>query len=230
MLFLIETIYNNAFIIVAIVNFISLFIINHNYFSLFVYLNSISLNYILYKDFYFEIKHKYSNINFIFLPNYYPSNRTINKYTIFTNITIIYVNVIILCYDFWLNNFIGFKYESFYYLFSLFIFSFSSSIIILGNILILSYGIFLVSSYLSNVFKQIIFNYENDKPLFSSIKNNDIYYCWICQKMLSKHKTLKKLNCPCQEYFHPDCIDKYLGLYDNYCKNGHKIAKFEHTV
>jgi len=71
----------------------------------------------------------------------------------------------------------------------------------------------------------------NEKPLLYKQKHNDVeYYCWICDKMLSKNKTLKKLNCPCQELFHPECIDNYLGLYKNYCRNGHKIAKFEHTV
>ena len=44
------------------------------------------------------------------------------------------------------------------------------------------------------------------------------------------NKMIKKLNCPCNEHFHPECIDKYLNLYNNYCRGGHKISKYEHTA
>ena len=33
-----------------------------------------------------------------------------------------------------------------------------------------------------------------------------------------------------KEYFHPDCIDKYLIIHKNYCRAGHKIAKYEHVL
>ena len=75
-------IYKNAFIMVSIINVIALSIIDFSYLSLLMYLNSLNLNYILYKDVKFEKKYKYSNINFLFSPNYYPSNRTFNKYLI----------------------------------------------------------------------------------------------------------------------------------------------------
>jgi len=108
-----EIIYNNAFILLSFINILSLFMIDYSYGSLIIYFNSISMNYILYKDFYFEIKNKYSNINFIFLPKYYPSNRTFNKYLLYTNISFIFSGIILLTIDFWLNNYNGVKYESY---------------------------------------------------------------------------------------------------------------------
>jgi len=212
-------IYNNAFIFLSLINVILLFIIDYSYISLLIYLNSISLNYILYKDFKFEIKNKYSNINFIFLPNYYPSNRTFNKYIMLTNVSIIYSLLVILSIDFWLNQYKGIKNESYIYIFTLMLFSFITTLLVITKAILLTYSIYNIGSKL--------INYINKIPL----KEHDLeYYCWVCEKRLSKYKTLKKLNCPCQELFHPECIDNYLGLYNNYCRNGHRIAKFEHTV
>ena len=95
-------------ILLSVINFISLFVIEYNYSSLFLYLNSLSINYIIFKDFYFEIKNKYSNINFILMPNYYPSNRTINKYILYTNCGIIISAVHYISIDFWMNDYNGF--------------------------------------------------------------------------------------------------------------------------
>ena len=156
-----QIIYNNAFILLSILNTISLFIINHSYISLIIYFNSISLNYILYKDFYFEIKNKYSNINFLFLPNYYPSNRTFNKYVMFTNISFLYCGLIILSTDFWLNHYIGIKNESFVYIFTLITFSFITTLILIILLLLLTYSFYIITSNLILITKQIIFNYIN---------------------------------------------------------------------
>jgi hypothetical protein len=218
-----QIINKNLFILVSIINSISLFMIDYSYLSLFIYLNSLSLNYILYKDIKFEIKNKYSNINFLFLPNYYPSNRTFNKYLIIINSSVIYIGSILLCCDYWLNNYKGIKNESYKYIFTLMIFSFITTFIVFANIILLTYSmwVFLYS---------LLYNYKNKKALFAIDHVENYYYCWVCDKILSKNKTLKKLNCPCQEYFHPDCINNYLSLYNNYCRNGHKIAKYEHTA
>ena len=211
-----EIIYNNVFILISFTNIISLFIIDYSYISLIIYFNSLSLNYILYKDFYFEIKNKYSNINFIFLQNYYPSNRTFNKLIMFTNISFIFSGLILLVIDFWLNKFNGFKNESFNYIISLAVFSFITTLLVITKSILLTYCIYIIMSNLILFTKQLIVNYMNEQPLLYKQKHYDVeHYCWVCNKILSKHKTLKKLNCPCQELFHPDCIDNYLGLYNN---------------
>ena len=223
--------YNNVFILLSFINIISIFVMNYNYVSLFVYLNSLSLNYIMFKNFYFEIKNKYSNINFLLMPNYYPSNRNINKFFWYTNIMFIFSGLSFICIKFWMNEYEGMNITSYEYFASLIIIGILSILNGLVSFLVLSYSCSNLLVILFDNTKQIISNYINKKSLLYFPENEDNnYYCWICDKNLSKLKTLKKLNCPCQEYFHPDCIDKYLGLYNNYCKAGHKIAKYEHTV
>ncbi len=218
-------------ILLSVINFITIFIMDYTYISLFLYFNAICINYIIFKDFYFEIKNKYSNINFILMPNYYPSNRTINKYILHTNCGILISGVNYICVDFWMNDFDGFVIISYKYFMTLFSISFMTAVCVLLFISLSVYFVYIVMSFLVDKLKQTMTNYINNKPLLYSSSNNEIgCECWICYKELSNTKTLKKLNCPCQEYFHPDCIDKYLGLYDNYCRNNHKIAKYNHIV
>ncbi len=222
---------NDMVILLSFLNIITLFVIDYNWSSLFLYLNSLSINYIIFKDFYFEIKHKYSNINFVLMPNFYPSNRTLNKYILYTNCGIIISGVHYISIDFWMNHFKGFNIISSEYFTTLICFSFITTICGLLFISLSIYLIYLALSNTAEIFKQIIINYINKKSLlYFPTNNNNSYCCWICDKELNNNKTLKKLNCPCQEYFHPDCIDKYLGLYDNYCRNNHKIAKYNHIV
>ncbi len=222
---------NDMVILLSFINIITLFVIDYNYSSLFLYLNSLSINYIIFKDFYFEIKHKYSNINFVLMPNYYPSNRTLNKYILYSNCGIIISGVHYISVDFWMNEFKGFNIISSQYITTLICFSFISTISVSLFISLSVYLVYLALSNTADLFKQVITNYINNKSLLYIPSNNDIVYCcWVCDKELNNNKILKKLNCPCQEYFHPDCIDKYLGLYDNYCRNNHKIAKYKHIV
>jgi len=219
--------YNHVFILLLIVNISAIFIMDYTYISLFIYFNSISINYIMYKDLYFEIKYKYSNINFVLMPNYYPSNRTFYKYIKYINISFIYTGLSFYCIDFWINHhFINDEN---------FIKSFSITILSIINVLIVLfltiYTLVLFLSLVVDSIKQIMSNYINNRSLLYFPDNEYVeYYCWVCDRSLNKFKTLKKLNCPCKEYFHPDCIDKYLGLYGNYCKNNHRIAKYEHAV
>ena len=223
--------YNNIFILLSIINIIIPFLINYScYFSLFLYCNTISFNYIMYKDFYFEMKNKYSNINFILMPNYYPSNRTYNKIIWYINILFIYSSVLLYCFDFWINHYNGFNNNTFNYMFTLTFISFISILNVILGLLLVVYSSIILSSFILDRFKLMTFNYLNKQPLFYKKQEEPCYICWVCDRILSKNKTLKKLNCPCQEYFHPDCIDKYLGLYDNYCRDGHKIAKYNHIV
>jgi hypothetical protein len=218
-------------ILLSFVNFISIFLIDYNYASLFLYLNSLSINYIIFKDFYFEIKNKYSNINFLLMPNYYPSNRTINKYILYTNCSIIISAVHYIAIDFWMNDYNGFIMTPSQYFITLVCISLISIVCVLFFICLSIYLVYIALSNMIDIIKQIITNYIYNKSLLYFPTNNDItYYCWICDKELNNNKVLKKLNCPCQECFHPDCIDKYLGLYDNYCRNNHKIAKYNHIV
>jgi hypothetical protein len=72
----------------------------------------------MYKDLYFEIKNKYSNINFILMPNFYPSNRTYNKCIWYTNTIFIYSGIILYCYDFWMNKYNRSNYDFEYILLS----------------------------------------------------------------------------------------------------------------
>jgi hypothetical protein len=168
------------------------------------------------------------------MPNYYPSSRNISKYIWYTNILFIISGLIQISYNFWMYTFNGFysPNTSSKDVIEIGLFTFiSAGLCFFGTFLIL-YLVWYLSSFVVSLFKQIIFNYINELPLFSNttiIKYTD-NNCWICNKYLGKNKILKKLNCPCQEYFHPECIDKYLGMYNNYCKAGHKISKYEHTV
>lgn len=197
---------------------------DYSYISFFLFLNSISINYIMYKDISFGHKYKYSNINFELMPNYYPSNRTLTKYIKYINISCIYTGLSLYCIDFWINHYN-------YNIIKLSIITIISLINALVILFLCIYSVILVSLFIVDIIKQIMNNYINEKPLLYFPSNQYIeYYCWVCNRPLNKYKTLKKLNCPCKEYFHPDCIDKYLGLYGNYCKNNHKIIKYEHNV
>ena len=207
-----------------------IFIIDINLSLLYIYLNLISLNLIMFYDTYFQMKNKY--FNFEIIPKLYPSNRKyINTLWDFNIISIIFGTAYI-CYEYWTNQFIDFIFinKSYEYIYkTIFITSISIFISFITLIGILYYAAKLISN-LMDISKIIMFNYINEKPLLSNLHYEDDYICWICEKNISKYKLVKKLNCPCQEHFHPDCIDKYLVLYKNYCRGGHKIAKYEHTV
>ena len=187
----------------------------------------------MFYDIYFESKHKNYRINFNIMQKYYQSYRTFFNTLYYVNFVGIFCGVYKICYDFWMNDFIDFITfnKSFEYNMKLTIFTTISNV--LGLIILVSVVHFSIKyiSLFVKFMKIVIFNYINEQPLFYNvIKENDYYYCWICEKNVSKLKIVKKLNCPCQEHFHPDCIDKYLSLYNNYCRKGHRIAKYEHTV
>ncbi len=205
----------------------------YDYISLFVLLNLISVNLIILNDIYFEMKNVKYRINFTTMPKFYPS------YTNFLN-TLFNINTICIlygitkiCYNFWLNDFQDFETfnKSTEYVITLISVIIITNILVILFLLVLTYYSIKIISYSMNIIKSIMFNYINEKPLFLNInKETEHNYCWICDKYLNKFKVVKKLNCPCQENFHPDCIDKYLVIYNNYCRAGHKIAKYEHTV
>ncbi len=222
--------YSKTLILLTFVNIFIIFIIDINFSSLFIYLNSISLNIIMFYDIYFQMKHKY--INFEIMPTFYPSSRKYIKALLEINFSLIVFGTAYFCYEYWTTQFIDFIFinKSHEYIYkTILITSISTFVSLIAIIGILYYSIKLITNLL-DISKIIMFNYINDKSLFSNMHNEDDYICWICDKSISKYKIVKKLNCPCQEHFHPDCIDKYLVLYKNYCRGGHKIAKYEHTV
>jgi hypothetical protein len=222
--------YSKTFILSTFINIFVLFFINTNYSTLFIYLNSISLNLIMFYDIYFQMKNKY--INFEIIPKFYPSSRTyLNKIWELNIISIIF-GVSYICYDFWTTQFIDFIFlnKSNDYIFCTIIITCISTLFSLVFLVGIIYYSTIIMANILEISKLIMFNYINEKPLFSNLYNEAEYICWICNKGISKYKIVKKLNCPCQEHFHPDCIDKYLVLYKNYCRAGHKIAKYEHTV
>jgi hypothetical protein len=224
--------YNQLFILVSLINMFFLFLVDYkNFLSLFMFLNSLSINYIIYRDIYFEIKNHRSNINFTLMPKYYPSYRNLTKFIWFLNSIAIFSSTIKLCVDFWMYQYEGFAFnKSLHYTFLLTIITLASNIIFCIVMIIMVYFILKCLSIIHKFLQQIMFNYINDQPFINKDKNDNDMVCWICDKNLTKTVILKKLICPCNEHFHPECIDKYLSLYNNYCRAGHKIAKYEHTA
>ena len=222
--------YSKIFILSTFINTIIIFFINTHFLSLFIYLNSISLNLIMFYDIYFQTKHKYTN--FEIMHKFYPSNRKYINALWNINIISIILGTAYYCYEYWTNQFIDFNFinKSYEYIYkTIFITSISTFISLITFIGMLYYSTKLITNILE-ISKIIMFNYINEKPLFLNLYYENDYICWICDKSISKYKLVKKLNCPCQEYFHPDCIDKYLVIHKNYCRREHKIAKYEHTV
>ncbi len=225
--------YSKFLIFTTIINFIFIFFINYNYVLLFIYLNSLSINLIIFNDIYFEIKHTNYRINFNIMPKYYPSYRKFLKTLYNINSICIFYGFSKICYDFWMNDFEDFVTfnKTYDYTIKLILITIITNILSVISLIIIMHFSIKYLSFLIDTIQVIIFNYSNERPLFSNInKQNDYYICWICEKNISKYKVVKKLNCPCQEHFHPDCIDKYLSIYNNYCRVGHRIAKYEHTV
>jgi hypothetical protein len=216
--------YSKIFILLTFVNIFITFIIYTNFILLFIYLNSISLNLIMFYDIYFQMKYKH--INFEIMHTFYPSCRKyINALFEFNSASIIF-GTAYFCYEYWTTEFIDFIFinKSNEYIYKTI---FITSISIFVSLITLIGALYYSTKLITN-----IFDIFNEKPLFFNDHYEDKYnyICWICNKSISKYKIVKKLNCPCQEHFHPDCIDKYLVLYKNYCRGGHKIAKYEHTV
>ncbi len=223
--------YSKVSILASIVNILLCFFIHFDSTFLFVYLNSISLNLLMIYDIYFQMKHH--RINFEINNKYYPSNRKYLKMLWNLNILSIITGSSYICYDFWINKFDGFTItnRTTDYIISLIIVTTISNIIVYLSLISFLYYSIIITSNLIDIIKFVMFNYINGMPLLYNVKTEDnLSNCWICNKSISKHKIVKKLNCPCQEHFHPDCIDKYLILHKNYCRAGHKIAKYEHTV
>jgi hypothetical protein len=199
----------------------------------FIILNSLSLNLILLNDIYFESKNHSSHINFNFVPKFYPSFRKSFTILWYFNIISLISSIIYTCISFWINNFDGFTIidKSIQYIIVLIIITTITNIIIIIGITLLIYYSIKYISIINKIIKNLLFNFINNQPLMDNIINKyDIDYCWICDKKFNKHKIIKKLSCPCNEYFHPECIDKYLSIHKNYCRAGHKIAKYEHTA
>jgi hypothetical protein len=186
----------------------------------------------MFNDIYFEMKHKNYRINFNIMPKYYPSYRKILNTLYYTNCIGIFCGISNICYDFWINEYIDFITfdKSNEYTIKLILITIITNILsVILLIVTIYFSIKYVSIFLETM-KIVMFNYINEQPLFYNVTKEADYYCWICEKNISKYKVVKKLNCPCQEHFHPDCIDKYLNLYNNNCRAGHRIAKYEHTV
>lgn len=223
--------YCKVSILASVVNIIMFLFIQFDYSFLLIYFNSICLNLIMFYDIYFEMK--YHRINFEINSKYYPSNRKYLKMLWNFNILSIIGGSSYICYNFWINTFNGFTFtnRTSDYIISLIVITSISNIIVYVSLITFLYYSIIFFSNLMDTIKMIMFNYVNQMPLLYNIKKeDDLKNCWICNKSISKHKIVKKLNCPCQEHFHPDCIDNYLGIYNNYCRSGHKIAKYEHTV
>jgi hypothetical protein len=215
------------------INILLIFIMNYDIISIFILLNLLSINLILLNDIYFEIKNKFTHINFNFMPKFYPSFRTSLNYLWYLNIISLSSGVVFTCFDFWMNNFQVFKFidKSYYYIVTLIIIITITNLITIILIIVLVYYCIKFISIINNLFTNLLFNFINNQPLLDNIINkNELNFCWICERNLNKHKMLKKVNCPCNEHFHPECIDKYLSLYNNYCRAGHKISKYEHTA
>jgi hypothetical protein len=136
--------------------------------------------------------------------------------------------------NFWINWFDGFIFyeKSYKYIFELIIITTATNLILILSIVSLIHFSIKFTTLTYNIFRKFLFNFINEQPLLDNIITNEekINSCWICDRDLNKHKMLKKLSCPCNEYFHPECIDKYLNLYNNYCRAQHKISKYEHTA
>ena len=81
-----------------------------------------------------------------------------------------------------------------------------------------------------NFINDKIDNYYNGYSFFHSHKESINTICWLCQTPLFKHQKLVHLKCKCNENYHQQCIDKYLHIYNNVCKKGHKIQKYNHIL
>ena len=188
----------------------------------------------MFNDIYFEIKHNCSHINFSLMPKYYPSFRKYLNIIWNINSISIILGLLYICYDFWINWFDGFIFyeKSYKYIFELIIITTATNLILILSIVSLIHFSIKFTTLTYNIFRKFLFNFINEQPLLDNIITNEekINSCWICDRDLNKHKMLKKLSCPCNEYFHPECIDKYLNLYNNYCRAQHKISKYEHTA
>ena len=207
--------YGKILTLFTLINVTMLFIININYITLFIYCNSISQNLIIFNDIYFQTK--YTNINFELIPKFYPSyKKYLNALWEFNTISIV-IGFTYACYQYWTTIFIDFNFidKSMDYIITTAIIIILSTVCVLLNLIGALY-------YLSKIIKNISNNNNN--------YDDYEYFCWICDKNINKNKIVKKINCPCQEYFHPDCIDKYLIIHKNYCRSGHKIAKYEHVL
>jgi hypothetical protein len=229
--------YNKIFILVCFINVIITFIIDYtNYIALLIYINSLSINFIMLKDIHFEIKNHYSHINFYIMYNFYPSYRNNFKILWCINSLCIFIGALFTCYNFWMIEFDDFTIlnKSFNYIISLLIITIATNVLIIFSIIIIIYYLWNSMIMIFNIFRIITFNYYNYKPLLSSYKEafnyEQKYICWICETSLNKVKTIKKLTCSCNESFHNECIDKYLQFHNNICRAGHKIPKYDHEL
>ena len=206
------TYYSKSFIFLTLINIIALFFMDINYISLYIYLNSISQNLIIFNDIYFQMKYK--NINFELMPKFNPSYKKYLSALWEFNIVSIIIGVAYVSYQFWTTKFIDFVFinkSMDYIITTIIITTISSACFLLCSIGVLYYLTKIITHINNNTYE-------------------DEYLCWICDKTIHKDRIVKKINCPCQEYFHPDCIDKYLLVHNNYCRANHKIAKYEHVL
>jgi hypothetical protein len=196
-------------------------------------------NCIIFNDIYFRIKY-IKQINHLPL-NFYPSNRSFIKYIWYSTSIVFLLSSFYYCLHFWNNEF-NVIYDSSNHETKCIIFL-KTFIIVLMSILligILTYTIMNIVSFIisscSLILQQIIYNYSRDYNLFSNILTVYKYnikaehQCWLCEKTMVNHKNIRKLNCTCNQSFHPECIEIYLSMYNNYCRNDHLISKFEHTA
>jgi hypothetical protein len=232
--------YTQFFILTCICNIILVIYIDmklnlYSYSYNLICLSFFILNCIIFNDIYFRIKY-IKTIKHLPL-NFYPSNRGFIKYIWYMTLSVFMVSTLYYCFHFWLNEFYlsnnGTEYITFIKTF----------IIVLTSIFLLTilyYTIIKVISFCvyssSLILQQIIYNYSRGYHIFANILTVYKYSikaehtCWLCGNTMVTHKKVRQLNCKCNESFHPECIEIYLGMHNNYCKNGHLISKFEHTA
>lgn len=233
--------YTQFFIITFIYNIILVLYMdmNNNFYSYSYNMICLSIsifNCIIFNDIYFRIKY-IKTINHLPL-NFYPSNKSFIKYIWYITTSVFLISSSYYCLNFWINEFQVLENNN------------SKSIIFIRTFSIVLLSIFLTTisfytiikiitvtmSSLSLILQQIIYNYSKDYNLFANIltvyKYNikEEHKCWLCGNTMEPHKIIRKLNCSCNEIFHPKCIETYLGMHNNQCRNGHNISKFEHTA
>lgn len=232
------------FIITFISNIILCFGMDMNYNSYSMAYNLVCLsmfiiNCIIFNDIYFRIK----NIKTIkYLPlNFYPSNKSIIRKIWYFASSLFLVSSSYCCLYFWRNEFKMLDTTNNYEMNS--IIFVKTFIISITTIFLMTYVYYCVMkamtfciSSCSLLLQQMIYNYSRGYGIFSNILTVYKYSiklehkCWLCGNTMDTHKNIRKLTCACNESFHLECIEAYLGLHSNRCKNGHNITKFEHTA
>ncbi len=236
---------STQFFIITFISNIILFLgmdIKYNSYSIsynLICLSMFVINCIIFNDIYFRIKY-IKTIKHLPL-NFYPSSKSIIRKIWYISFSIFLVSSSYYCLYFWMNEFKLLDTTNNYEMNCIiFVKTFIISIISIFLMTYVYYSVmkivtFCISSC-SLLLQQIIYNYSRGYGLFSNILTVYKYSiklehrCWLCGYTMETNKNVRKLNCPCNESFHPQCIETYLGMHNNHCKKGHMITKFEHTA